>query len=174
LQQDWYFKDPDELEEDANFCELQYLHLQQFVSDVRALKRGKSIAVRRMDMRTFCRTNDIDIIAPGDFLLLEGMTLFRIPEVAAACDRRIYLSPGMAAIRRRKWRRDRLERGRSARNIQNQLAWVEREYRDDLVRLPPEVFVISGAMRRARIGNLAYGYIMGAVPRDRDESLTEV
>lgn len=159
LQQDWYFKDPEELPVDGNFCDPHYLHLDQFIQDALALSRGQAIAVPCMDMSTFSRTGEMITIEPGEYLLIEGMTLFRIPEIYDICQRRIYISPGIAALRRRKWRRDKLERGRVAQNIRMQLAWVEREYQSDLESLRPEVFVLSGVIPVSRMCRLAADFI---------------
>lgn len=146
LQQDWYFKEPEEYREDANFCDLQYLLVEQFVEDVRKLRNLEAIIIPHMDTKTFRRTGALDVIeSGGDFLLIEGMTIFRIPALLPLLDRKIYLSPGVAAIRERKWKRDQNERRRSAGSIQQQLLWVEEEYRKDLETLGNDVLLLDNS-----------------------------
>lgn len=160
LQQDWYFIDPDQCSDDANFCDLKYLHIEEFISHVEDLTHGKSIQVARMDMQTFRRTEKFDIIEPGEHLLIEGMTIFRIPEVYKSCTYRVYLSPGMPAIHSRKWKRDKTDRGKSEDIIQNQLDWVAREYKYDLATLPEEVFVVDSAINMQQLCNTVLNYVL--------------
>jgi uridine kinase len=159
LQQDWYFKAPEELPADANFCDPRHLHLDQFIRDALTLSQGHAITVPNMDMSTFTRTGEVVTIEPGRYLLIEGMTIFRIPEIFDICQRRIYISPGIAAIRRRKWRRDKLERGRDAQNIRAQLAWVELEYQNDLECIQSDILLLNGVVPLNRMCRLAENFI---------------
>lgn len=162
LQQDWYFKDPDILEEDAIFTDPQFLHVDEFVAHFLQLVRGERVSVPLMDMRTFRRTEETRNIEPGDFLIVEGMTIFRIPEVFMHCHCCIYLSPGMGAIRRRKWLRDRRERGKSPATIRKQLLWVESEYIADLEAIETSerpVLVIRQALPIEQVAARTLAYV---------------
>lgn len=160
LAQDRYFKDSPEFDETSNFCELSTVDVDGLIRDVGALDQGRAIAVPLIDPATFGPTGEIEIIEPRSFLLLEGMTIFRIPRLFKRCDRLIYLTPSLTAIRRRKLRRDRVERARNERVIRAQLEWVEREYAHDLATLDPHVFRIAGSLSVARLGRRALRYIL--------------
>ncbi len=143
IQQDWYFIDPDECEDDANYCDLRYLHVREFVGHFSLLQTGNVAAVPVVDFETFHRTGERNLIEPGDFLLVEGMTIFRIPEILRGCDLHYYLAPDMEIVRKRKWARDLSERNKSPEIIEGQLEWIEREYRWDLAWLPACVQIME-------------------------------
>lgn len=164
LQQDWYFLDSDDVPDDANFCQLEYLDVARLVHDVNLLRAGTPATVPSIDPRTFQVTDGVMVVEPRPYLLVEGMTVFRIPEIAEHWDLKIYLSPGFHAIRRRKWSRDRLEREKSPEIIRNQLRWVKEEYFRDLASLPPDVHVLTGPKRPAEMCAIALGIIAKLPP----------
>ena len=100
-------------------------------------------------------------VEPRDIVIVEGMTIFRNRELLNMCDVSVYLDPGLSALKRRKWRRDRSERNKSTSEIRRQLVWVEREYRFDLNALPTNVvrldnstspaLVLSAVLDRVRV-----------------------
>ena len=136
LQQDWYYKDPHELDPAANFCDPQWLHWEQFLADVRRLADGGIVEVEAIDT-SFRRVGKVLVVHPRPITIVEGMTIFRSEEILSMLDLALYLDPGVPALSRRKWHRDRTERGKTDAEIRHQLEWVEREYQADLQSLPP-------------------------------------
>jgi uridine kinase len=139
IQQDWYFVDPDLCAPNANFCDLKYLYLEIFITDVQKIIYGQEVTVPIVDYYTFKQTNKVRKIVPGDTLIVEGMTIFRIPEIVELLMHKYYLAPQMEIIRQRKMERDLKERNKPIDIILNQLKWVEAEYLFDLSTLPPDV-----------------------------------
>lgn len=80
VQQDWYFRDSTEGPPDANFCELRWLHVDDLVRTVSALSSGQPTKVPVIDFATFRQTGTAQL-APAPVVIIEGMTILRIPEV---------------------------------------------------------------------------------------------
>ena len=139
IQEDWFFIDPDLCTPDANYYDLKYLHLKEFITDVQALINGQEVIVPVINYYTFKRTNKLRKIIPGNILIVEGMTIFRIPEIVELLGRKYYLAPKMEIIRQRKMDRDLKERNKQIEIILNQLKWVETKYLIDLATLPSDV-----------------------------------
>lgn len=126
LQQDFYFRDPDDCPPDANFCDHRWLHLDQFLAAFRALAAGHCVSVPDMDFATF-RPWGRRLLGPARHLIVEGMTILRIPEIRRRCQCGVYLDPGFDTIAARKRERDRLERNKPEWVIEVQLAWMREE-----------------------------------------------
>jgi hypothetical protein len=74
--------------------------------------------------------------------VVEGMTIFRIPEIYQRCQIRDYLDVDFAVLADRKHRRDHDERDKTAHIIEEQLAWMRNEYETDRAfRSDPNVTV---------------------------------
>ena len=145
LQQDWYFRDPDEYPPDANFCQLRWLHLDEFVAAFDALAAGDRTQVPEIDFRTFRRCGT-RALGPTRHLVVEGMTIFRIPKIYHRCHVRYYLDCDFATITRRKRDRDRRERDKPAAVIEAQLAWMRIAYQaDQALRADPTIAVLGPA-----------------------------
>jgi uridine kinase len=144
LSQDLYFRDPELCPEGADFCDLDYLEVDEFIGAARQLAGGLSAATPIVDWTTFRRVG-MTTVPSSDIVLIEGMTVFRIPEVFELCDRRLYLAPPMSLIRQRKMRRDVDERGKTPQSVAGQLVWIEKEFDADLRRLPSLVRIVDPA-----------------------------
>ena len=143
LQQDWFFRDPDTCPPEANFCESRWLHTEEFVAAFAALASGKTALVPQIDFQTFRRTGSRRL-GPARYLIVEGMTVLRIPEIYHRCQARYYLDPGLATIAERKRRRDPRERGKTPEIVEAQLSWVRREYHADRgLRADPAITVVT-------------------------------
>jgi uridine kinase len=130
LQQDWFFRDPDTCPPEANFCESRWLHTEEFVAAFTALASGQTALVPQIDFQTFRRAGS-HRLGPARYLIVEGMTVLRTPEIYNRCQARYYLDPGLATITERKRRRDPRERGKTPEIVEVQLGWVRREYHAD-------------------------------------------
>jgi uridine kinase len=142
IQQDWFFVDPARCPPDANFCDLGYLHVDEFVAACTDLCAGRSAHVPAIDFGTFEKIG-VARIEPRRWIIIEGMTIFRIPQVAELCDLRFYLSPPYSEIRARKRRRDAIERNKAPTTIESQLKWMKDEYDRDLVMFGRSVIFLS-------------------------------
>lgn len=143
IHQDWYFKPINQLTGKSNFCELDCLYTDNFISDILALISGKTIRIYTLDLETF-EPNGMVEFTPKDFLLVEGMTIFRIPELRSAFDISIYLDPGIDELVYRKLIRDLTARQKSVSEVLFQLSWLKREYRRDIVEFAQGVNIIEG------------------------------
>lgn len=131
LEQDWFFRSPGECPVDANFCDLQYLDVAAFGAAALNLAHARAAVVPVIDFRTFERTGSTALRARA-VLIIEGMTIFRIPEVRDLCRHRFYLAPAFDALAARKRIRDATERSKPASVIESQLRWMRTEYENDL------------------------------------------
>jgi len=143
IHQDWYFKPIDQLAGKSSFCELDCLYTDNFVSDILALISGKTIRIYTLDLETF-EPNGMVELTPKDFLLVDGMTIFRIPELRSAFDISIYLDPGIDELIYRKLIRDLTARQKSVSEVLFQLSWLKREYRRDIIEFAQGVNIIEG------------------------------
>lgn len=142
LQQDSYFKSNQVLGNFDNFCDLNCLHLDQFIHDITLLVNGNVITVPDVDLNTFEQIG-YKIIRPARYILVEGMTIFRIREIYPLFKYRFYLSPGIEEIRLRKINRDLNFRNKTQEEIDFQLSWVEQEYNHDIENMQPEISLIQ-------------------------------
>ncbi len=138
LPQDLYFKAPEECPADANFCDLQYLDVARFERAATGLMRGSDVEVPVVDFRTF-QTVGYETLSARTHLIIEGMTVFRIPRVLDRCDVAVYLAPPFSELVARKRSRDAADRMKSESEIERQLGWMQSEYEYDLCHLPPAV-----------------------------------
>lgn len=152
IHQDWYFKPVSQLIGKSNFCELDCLYIDNFVSDILELINGKTINIFTLDLDTF-EPNGIVELAPKDFLLVEGMTIFRIPELRSVFDASFYLDPGIDELMYRKMIRDLTARKKSVSDILFQLSWLQREYKKDMVEFTHGVNIIHGNVSQDMIYN---------------------
>ena len=141
LQQDWFFIDPELCQPDANFCDPRYLKVDEFLFAVSSLCAGKPVDVPLVDFSTF-RQVGMHTVRPAPITLIEGMTIFRFPEVLNRCQLAYYLAPPMRLLAERKRARDADERSMSAWVVEQQLTWVRDEYELDLADLPQSVQII--------------------------------
>jgi uridine kinase len=150
LQQDLFFIDPALCSDDANFCDLRYLHVGQLVAAFEALASGQRASVPRVDFTSFQRLGT-DEIEPAPWLLVEGMTIFRVPEIARRCDYRFYLAPDLTTLEQRKRMRDRADRRKTPEVIEAQLRWVRAEYEYDRQHLRDVVSISEAEDAAQRI-----------------------
>lgn len=111
VQQDWYFRDGDKCPPDANFCELRWLHIDLFVRDLHTLAAGRTAQVPIMDFASFRKVGTRPL-GPAWLVIVEGMTIFRVPELAAQFSSRYYVDVDFDILADRKRARDHAERGK--------------------------------------------------------------
>lgn len=138
LQQDLFFVDPEHCDPDSNFCDPRYLRVNEFVNTASLLAHGMPVMLPHIDFSTFERVGSRqESTSKSRLLIIEGMTIFRFPEIPPLCDLRFYLTPDLVAVQHRKLRRDMSERGKSESQVKSQMSWVIQEYEEDLAQLHP-------------------------------------
>lgn len=150
IHQDWYFKPIAEIAGINNFCELNCLSISKLVSDTLSLIKGNGVKIHTLDLETFEPKGEVDL-EPKQFLIIEGMTIFRIPELRPAFNLRVYLDPGLDEIMHRKLVRDLTIRHKSTSEVLFQMAWLRREYQRDLQEFIQNTNVIKGDFSREAI-----------------------
>ncbi|MEV7227308.1 AAA family ATPase [Polymorphospora sp. NPDC051019] len=152
LQQDWYFINSADCPPDANFCDPKWLDIDLFVTNLRHLKKGSPAAVPAVDFASFARVGTLTL-QPAPLIIVEGMTIFRIAEIADCFDLRYYLDTSFDVLAERKRARDKSERLKPAAVIEAQLQWLADEHRQDAeLRARPDVVLRSG---ETPVGELA-------------------
>lgn len=99
-----------------------------------------------MDFATF-RPRGHRLLGPARHLIVDGMTVLRLPEIRRRCQHAIYLDPDFDTIAARKRDRDRRERNKPDTVITAQLAWMRREHAADLaLRADPAIQVVKDGL----------------------------
>jgi uridine kinase len=137
-----FFIDPKLCPPEANFCDPRYLELDEFIAAAQGLSNGKSVEVPVIDFKTFQRTG-MATLQPARYVLIEGMTIYRIPEVDELFDLRFYVAAPFHVLEARKRLRDSTERNKPASVIEAQLRWMRTEHDTDLETLQEKVVMLS-------------------------------
>ena len=78
--------------ESFNFHNPEDVLWEEFVSDIESLKSGKQISAPIYNFVTHSRTEQINIIEPVQFIIVEGCFLLAVPECRKLFDLKIFLS----------------------------------------------------------------------------------
>jgi hypothetical protein len=96
-----------------------------------------------MDFATF-RPRGHSSLGSARHLIVDGMTVLRLPGIRRRCQHAIYLDPDFDTITVRKHARDRRERNKTEAVIAAQLAWMREEHAADrALRDDPAIQVIK-------------------------------
>jgi hypothetical protein len=84
--------------------------------------------VPELDSRTFrgIGTRELDA-RDASLVIVEGMPIFRYPEVAARLSRAYYLMVSLRTLCKRNLLRDMSQRGKTKAEVLSQMSWVESE-----------------------------------------------
>jgi uridine kinase len=116
------FDHPDSLD-----WELLHEHLQ-------AIAAGRAFDEPVYSFAGYARARETRRIAPGEFLIVEGLFVFYWPELREMLDTKVYVETDPAVCFQRRLRRDVAERGRTPESV--------REQYERTVRPGAELFVI--------------------------------
>ncbi len=121
LSLDSYYLNLDHLDfeqrKQINFDEPASIDHELLISDLRQLSLGKSIDAPVYDFCRYTRAAEVDHIAPGPFLILEGLFVLHWADVRRLCDTTVYVdAPDDLCLERRKYR-DIRERGRTVESV---------------------------------------------------------
>jgi uridine kinase len=137
LPHDAYYHDvtrmPETLREAGNWDHPEALENSLYLQHIEALKQGQIVARPRYDFANHARVAETTIVEPRPILLVEGILLFAIPEVAARIDLRIYIDTPAEERLARRVLRDNCQRGRNVESILDQFRSTVRPMHDQYV-----------------------------------------
>lgn len=123
---DSYYRDHSHMTVDerakVNFDHPDSLDVPLLVEHLEALKNGHEVAVPVYDFATHTRSGDIDMVAPHDFVIIEGILLLAFQEVRDRLDYMIFRDCPTEVRAQRRFKRDVQERGRTPESVRAQWA----------------------------------------------------
>ena len=124
IQHDWYYLDRSHLTAEAragiNFDEPDALDNARMLSDLQALKEGRTAVCPQYDFASHTRLREGRTIAPYPIVLVEGILLFAISELRDVFDLRVFVDTDDDIRLLRRIRRDIEDRGRDIASIEAQ------------------------------------------------------
>jgi uridine kinase len=108
-----------------NFDTPDALDHELFVAGLREYVAGKPLQVPVYDFKTHSRTAQIETIAPGRFLIVEGLFALTWADARALMKTKVYVEAGEVCLQRRI-ERDIRERGRTRESVLEQYAQTVR------------------------------------------------
>ncbi|EOD20579.1 hypothetical protein EMIHUDRAFT_427275 [Emiliania huxleyi CCMP1516] len=137
IAHDSYYKDLSHLaiEERAqvNFDHPDSLDSPLLLQHLAALKEGHPVQVPIYNYSTHSREADMQSVSPARIILVEGILLFAEPELAKACDIKIFVDTEADLRFIRRLRRDITERGRTAETVIAQYTETVRPMHNEFV-----------------------------------------
>lgn len=126
LSFDSYYKDHGRLtiEERAavNFDHPDSLDVDLLIDHLRALRSGHDVAVPIYDFATHTRSGNLEMVAPTDFVVIEGILLFAFESIRNELDYMIFRDCPEDVRAARRFKRDVAERGRTPESVRQQWA----------------------------------------------------
>lgn len=124
LAHDAYYRDQSHLAPGAraqvNYDEPAALDNTLFVEHLEALSRGRDVRSPRFDFASHARLTATDTVRPAPLVLVEGILILAVPEVAQALDLRVYVDTPLDLCLERRCERDVAERGRTPESVRAQ------------------------------------------------------
>lgn len=124
LQHDWYYLDRSHLStaerSHLNYDEPAALDNELLRAQILELRAGRSIQAPQYDFATHTRAPGGLTVEPAPVVVVEGILVLAIPELAQAFDLRIFVDTAPDIRLLRRIRRDLVERGRSLDSIEEQ------------------------------------------------------
>jgi len=105
-----------------NFDHPRAIDWQRFEAGLSDFAKGVPTSVPRYDFATHARLNGEVRLGPAPFLLVEGLWLFRRPQVRKFFDLKIFIRSSDALFTERRLHRDTTERGRTRDQVLDQLS----------------------------------------------------
>jgi uridine kinase len=124
IQHDWYYRDRSHLaaaeRKLINFDEPDALDNELLLSDLCALKEGRTVECPDYDFATHTRRALRHPIAPRPIVIVEGILLFAVAPLRDAIDLRLFVETDDDIRLLRRIRRDIEERGRDIGSVESQ------------------------------------------------------
>lgn len=138
LAHDAYYKDHDEmpqaLREAGNWDHPDALDSALFAEHLNLLCQGEEVLCPEYDFSTHRRKERAHLVAPKPLLIVEGILLFAVPEIAERIDLRIFVETPAEERLARRVLRDTSERGRSVDSVLQQYRSTVRPMHDRYVQ----------------------------------------
>jgi uridine kinase len=161
VMQDSYYRDLPAHDEATilahNFDHPDSLELDLLAQHLAELKAGRAVDVPIYDFVTHTRSAEVQRVEPGPVVLVEGILLFAVPELADVFDLRVFVDTDADVRLARRVRRDVAERGRTADDVLRQWEQTVRPMHLEFVepsRRWADVIVPEGGMNRAALALL--------------------
>lgn len=104
----------------TNFDHPDSLDADLLVEHLIRLREGRDVAVPVYDFTTHARTDDLDLVSPRPFVIVEGVLLFAFPEIRQQLDFRVFRQCAEQVRADRRFQRDVVERGRTPESVRHQ------------------------------------------------------
>lgn len=106
----------------VNFDHPDSLDVDLFAAHLDELRAGRGVDVPRYDFANHTRRSASDRIEPRPVVVVEGILLFAVPELAARLDHSVFVRASEDVRLARRIARDRVARGRSEASVRTQFA----------------------------------------------------
>jgi len=132
---------------DRNFDDPASMDGAMIVEHLHALADGKSIERPIYDFTTHTRTERIELVAPAQHIIVEGLFTLHWPDVRSVYHAKVYVDLGHAVCLPRRLRRDISERGRTVESVLKQYAQTVEPMAEKFVKPTKEFadIVLSGS-----------------------------
>jgi uridine kinase len=124
LSQDYYYRDRSDLSfsqrQTINYDHPDAIEFSLLIEQLQALCARKSITHPVYDFSQHNRRAETIATAPSDIILLDGILLLAVPELAPLLDVKIFVDTAMDICFIRRLQRDTAERGRSVQSVIDQ------------------------------------------------------
>lgn len=168
---DSYYRDlahlPLEERAQANFDTPESLDEELLISQVRLLSRGEEADIPVYDFTRHVRTEAVERVRAGEFLIIEGLFTLYWEELRRLLDVKVFVSADDSISLGRRLERDIRERGRSRESVLEQYRLTVRPMAEKYV-LPTRAFadlVLDGAGPVEESAAAVLGAMGGPAPR---------
>jgi uridine kinase len=124
IEHDWYYLDRAHLSAEerkhVNYDEPAALDNALLIEHLSELRQGRTVAAPQYDFSTHTRAARGRDVHPAPVVIVEGILVLAIPELAAAFDLAIFVDTAPDVRLLRRIRRDLVERGRSLDSVEEQ------------------------------------------------------
>jgi uridine kinase len=121
VSQDWYYRDlaalPPEARAQSNFDAPDAIEASLLATHVAALAEGENVKVPQYDFALHTRCAKTLRLAPAPIILVEGLHVIGMPELAELLTLRVFVEASDAVRLARRLARDTQERGRTAAQV---------------------------------------------------------
>jgi uridine kinase len=104
----------------SNFDEPSALEWELLFENLKELAAGRTVEIPAYDFARHTRKAEPATVAPGKFIVVEGLFTLHWPEVRSVLDTKVFVRTDPEVCFRRRLERDVVERGRTPESVRNQ------------------------------------------------------
>ena len=104
----------------SNFDEPSALDWESLFENLKELAAGRTVEIPAYDFVRHTRKPEPATVAPGQFIVVEGLFTLHWPEVRSVLDTKVFVRTDPDVCFRRRLERDVMERGRTPESVRNQ------------------------------------------------------